>query len=330
MLSIIIPTLNEEEYLHTLLEPIANQNIGEEYEVVITDAGSQDRTVQIAEESGCKVVSGGLPAKGRNQGAKAAIGDLLLFLDPEALLPNGFLAKALAEFRMRSLDLASCALGPIEEHWMPRYIFPKFFYNLFYNWPASLLDTVYPFASSFILVKKDIHEKLGGFDEGIRIAEDHEYARRATRIGKVGFLRFGKLPLFMRRCQKEGIIKTHLKYQLCHFFNLLLGEVRYDIFNYNFGQYKVCHSGNIYESTKPTFVIQSMWTLAYYMLLILGFISWLLFLLALTPKLIRFCLKRLIFKLHRVVLIQRYSCAVQIQRIELPQQEDGYSRAESN
>jgi glycosyltransferase involved in cell wall biosynthesis len=293
MLSIIIPTLNEQKHLPHLLEAIREQRLTEEHEVVITDAGSQDATLRVASEHGCRVASGGLPAKGRNQGAKAALGDLLLFLDPEALLPKGFLAHAVAEFRRRRLDVASCRLEPIVEKWMPRFTFPRFFYDLCYNWPARLLEGAYPYASALIMVTREMHERLEGFDELIQIGEDHDYARRAARLGRVGLLRFGKLPLFMRRCQREGIIKTHLKYQLCHLYNLVFGQVRTNVFRYNFGQYKTvgAQAGTVPPRRVP--ITQFAWTITYYGLLALGLAYWTFFIALLSPRLVKWRMRGL-------------------------------------
>ena len=72
-LSIIIPTFNEEYYLPPLLESIRCQDFSD-YEVVVADAGSEDDTIEIAKNWGCKVVKGGLPAVGRNRGAEVAQG----------------------------------------------------------------------------------------------------------------------------------------------------------------------------------------------------------------------------------------------------------------
>ncbi len=311
MLSIIIPTLNDEEYLPLLLETIEKQGLNGKCEIVITDGGSRDKTTQIARDHGCRVVSGGLPAKGRNQGAKAATGDLLLFLDAEALLPENFLAKILVEFEERSLDIASCRLEPIEEKWMPRFIYQRFFYNLLYNWPAQLLENVFPYASSLILVKKEIHAKLGGFDEKIKIAEDHDYARRAARVGRFGFLRSSKLHLFMRRCREEGIINTNLKYLVCNLFNVSLGEVRSDIFRYDFGQCKSSVSENGNSPKKPGFVFQFLWTIAYYIVSGFALIGWLMFLLVLAPKLMSLQMRRLLSWSDRSELLETdRTCAI--------------------
>jgi len=285
MLSIIIPALNEQQYLPSLLGSIIRQSPSVAHEIVITDAGSQDRTVEIALSYGCTVVPGGLAAKGRNQGGKAAKGDLFLFLDPEVLLPHGFLKRILSEFKERNLDIASCAIEPIVEKWMPRLTFPRFFFDLLYNWPARLSQNVFPYASAVLLVKKSIHEKLGGFNESIRIGEDHDYARRAAKFGRYGFLSSCKLPLFMRRCQKMGVLRTHLKYLLCNLLNALLGEVKSDIFKYNFGQYK----GILSEEGKnrgPKWALSLGWVTAYYILLMVGLLSWSVFFLVLVSKLI--------------------------------------------
>ncbi len=93
MLSIIIPTFNEEECLPLLLKQIKKQSF-KDFEIIVADAYSKDRTVEIAKSFGCKTVKGGLPAKGRNQGAKAAQGDIFLFMDADNIfLPQDFLEQ---------------------------------------------------------------------------------------------------------------------------------------------------------------------------------------------------------------------------------------------
>ncbi len=104
MLSIIIPALNEEKYLPLLLKSIRRQQFFD-YEIILADAGSEDKTIEIAKRYNCRIVPGGLPAKGRNEGAKKAKGDPLFFLDADTILPDGCLKSALEEFEKRSLDI---------------------------------------------------------------------------------------------------------------------------------------------------------------------------------------------------------------------------------
>ncbi|MCX6719835.1 MAG: glycosyltransferase, partial [Candidatus Staskawiczbacteria bacterium] len=162
MLSIITPTLNEEKYLLLLLESIKKQDFGD-YEIIIADAGSTDKTLEIAKKYNCIIIPGGLPAKGRNEGVKIAKGDILFFLDADTVLPNNFFEKALSEFNKRDLELASFCLIPL-----PKNRMSLFFMNIFYNQPIVLLESALPHAATGILVRKNLFDKLGGFDEDVK------------------------------------------------------------------------------------------------------------------------------------------------------------------
>jgi len=224
LLSIIIPTLNEQNFLPLLLDSIKKQSFSD-YEIIVADAGSEDKTVEIAKNYGCQVVAGGLPAKGRNEGAKVAQGDLFLFLDADTILPQNFLKNALKEFQKRKLKVASCFLQPWGEK-----NFLKFLYNLFYNWPALILEKIFPYGSGFIMVKKEIHQKISGFDEEIKLSEDVFYIRRASKFGKFRMLRSNKIFYSQRRFEKEGWIRTCLKYYFGYLHTYFFGPVKSDIF----------------------------------------------------------------------------------------------------
>lgn len=76
--SIIIPTYNEEDYIENLLKSIKRQDYNDDIEVIVADAFSSDKTVEIAKQYDCIVVDGGLPAVGRNRGAEVATGEFLI------------------------------------------------------------------------------------------------------------------------------------------------------------------------------------------------------------------------------------------------------------
>lgn len=88
MISIIIPTLNEAQNIACLLEQLQALRL-RGHEVILVDAGSQDRTQQIAASYCDKVLIG---TKGRamqmNHGAKAAAGDILWFVHADSSLPE--------------------------------------------------------------------------------------------------------------------------------------------------------------------------------------------------------------------------------------------------
>jgi glycosyltransferase involved in cell wall biosynthesis len=231
MLSIVIPTLNEEDNIKKLLESIRKQDF-DDYEIIVADAGSKDGTKKIAQKFGCKIVKGGTPAKGRNQGAKEAKGNILLFLDADVILKNNSLKKALKEFKKKKLKIATFFLLPSGSKKAPKFLF-----TFFYNIPIFLMEKILPHAAMGILVNKALFKKLGGFDEKITLAEDHDLARRAKKLGKLGkygIIKSSNIYVSDRRFRKEGWLKTYSKYLLCEGHMILIGPVKKDLFKYTF------------------------------------------------------------------------------------------------
>jgi len=228
MLSIVIPTLNEENYLPRLLNCIKKQNF-KDYEIIVADANSKDKTREVAKAFGCKIVKGGLPAIGKNVGAKASKGDLILFLDADLLLPDNFLKDALKEFQDRNLDIASFFLSMTSEK-----ILPTIFFNLFYNYPLRLFGKRWPRGAMGILVRKNIHKSLKGFNEEIKLAEDSYYFRKASKIGKFGAINSTKLFPSLRRFQYEGWLKPGIKYIFMEIYMDIFGCPKKEIFKYEF------------------------------------------------------------------------------------------------
>jgi glycosyltransferase involved in cell wall biosynthesis len=231
MLSIIIPTLNEEKFLPLLLKTIEKQEF-KDYELIVADNNSKDKTREIARKFGCRITSGGLPAKGRNQGAKTAKGDLFLFIDADMVMSDGFLKKSVAEFKKRKLAIASYALVPQTKNALVKNAF-----NVFYNWPITLSQKFSPWGAMAIMVRKDVFEKVGGFDEDIRLAEDHHFVKMAAKHGKFGIISSVKAFMTLRRFEKDGYLRTGVKYLLCGAHMLLKGPVKSDIIKYEFDHY---------------------------------------------------------------------------------------------
>lgn len=215
LLSIIIPAKDEEKNLPALLNSIRNQGFKNgEIEVIVADAFSNDRTREIAREIyHCKVIGGGLPAKGRNNGADYSLGDLLVFKDADSPFPLNFLKPALNEFHERGLDVAGTLQYPLSAKngfATRRYqIYLEFFVN------RALLkaqNTAHPLLADCIFTRKSAYQLLGGFDESLEFGEDSDYAKRAKKAGiKFGILEScGKIGVNMRRFD-EAEVKTVLK-----------------------------------------------------------------------------------------------------------------------
>jgi len=230
MLSIVIPTKNEEENLPVLLKSIRSQ-IFQPTEIIVADAHSSDTTRKIAYDFGCKVVDGGLPAVGRNSGAKVATGDVLLFLDADVELRDPtFLEKAIGEFHERGLGLATCDVFPLSDAFVDHFMHEA------YNKYVRAWGSVFPHAPGFCMfVKRSLHEKLGGFDETVVFCEDHDYAQRFVDVGTFGILKNTKIPVSIRRLDRDGRLKIAMKYLMAELHIAFVGPIKDDRFKYSFG-----------------------------------------------------------------------------------------------
>lgn len=229
LLNIVIPTLDEEANLQTLLNSTKKQNFSD-YEIIIADNNSQDKTREIAKEYGCKIVKGGLPPKARNNGALAARGKYLLFLDADVILKDNFLRNTINEMQKRGLDIATVYAEPLSDNFLI-----KLSHHFFNEW-LFLMQKIDPHAPGFcIFTKKDVFIKVGGFDESIKLAEDHAYMRKAFRNkAKYGILKSSKILVSVRRFKTEGMLIVFIKYILAMLHRTFIGEIRSDVFKYNF------------------------------------------------------------------------------------------------
>lgn len=232
-ISIIIPTFNEGKYLPNLLKSIKKQTL-QPKEVIIADAFSIDNTRSVAKEYGCKVIDGGLPAVGRNQGAKAATQPYLLFLDADVILPAKFLERTMSEMVDRNLDIASCFVTPLST------LKIDYLWHEFANYYFVISKNFLPHVPGFcIFAKKNLHNKIKGFDETLFTAEDHDYAKRAKQYGSFAYLESYKIPTSVRRLNEEGRLTIALKYLLVELHLIFIGKIRKPIFTYKFGDHSI-------------------------------------------------------------------------------------------
>jgi glycosyltransferase involved in cell wall biosynthesis len=232
-ISIVIPTYNEENFLPRLLRSIKKQKYKNK-EVIVADAKSTDKTRELAEGLGAKVIEGGKVARGRNNGAEKSKGEIILFLDADVVLPEpSFLNRVISEFEKRKLSVATCLPYPLSDKKIDHA------FHRVYNAYTKMLEALMPHAPGFcIMVRREVHEKIGGFDEAITLAEDHEYSQRAVRHGKFGLLRSSKIPVSIRRFERDGRLKIAFKYIFCELHMLTMGSVKNNLFNYEFGYEK--------------------------------------------------------------------------------------------
>jgi len=183
-LSFVVPAHNEETLLGRTVASIraAAEATGREYEIIVVDDDSTDRTAEIAREQGCRVVQVRLRQIGavRNAGAAQAGGETLVFVDADTVLPEATLAAAL-----RALDEgaigggASLAFDGPTAFWA-RAILP--IGNVLCRWTRLS-------PGCFLFARRQVFREVGGFDPRYFAAEEWVLSRDLARLGRFTVLR---------------------------------------------------------------------------------------------------------------------------------------------
>ena len=173
-LSIIIPTLNEEENIAACLAATRN---APNVERIVVDGGSRDRTREIARSFGAKVMSGPTGrARQMNSGADSAAGDLLLFLHADTRVPEGY-----ADTVRRVLTLPGIVAGAFEFHLDASSSGLRIIEQVA-NWRSRFLQL--PYGDQAIFVHSSLFRELGGYRD-LPIMEDFEFIQRLKRTGRI-------------------------------------------------------------------------------------------------------------------------------------------------
>src|SRR3989338_6801288 len=233
MLSIIIPALNEEKYLPKLLKSIKKQKF-RDYEIIVADHNSKDKTRKIAMKSGCIIAKGGnSPGISRNGGFKKSKGSLILFLDADVILPDNFLDDLMKRLEEKNVDCASFNAVPISDKWIDKIAY--FLCGLYF----VIIQKIKPHSNGpCIFVKRDIHKKINGFDNSLIVGEDLNYVERAAKAGKYRFFMKPFIYASVRRLNKEGRLKNFLRYAYISIYRIFTRkEIKGDSLKYKFGGY---------------------------------------------------------------------------------------------
>ncbi len=204
-LSVIIPVLNEAETLPRTLKALAVKQFPGVVEVLVVDGGSEDDSLLVAENAGCRVLSS---VEGRglqmNIGVRAARGESLLFLHADTLLPSAYL-----ELVSHCLARPGVAIGAFSLVVADRRPLFRFLERLI-SWRSRILGL--PYGDQALFVSRRLFDRVGGFWSE-PLLEDVDFLRKIKKEGRLLILP-AKVVTSARRWQHLGVMFTTLINQL--------------------------------------------------------------------------------------------------------------------
>ncbi len=221
-ISIIIPALNEEKYIECTLKSLKNQTFKGKFEIIVVDGMSKDNTVKIAKKYADKVIvkKTNFIGVARNAGAKIANGNILLFVDADSVLLYNGLTELSKQFQKKNIIGAGVPVVALSPYFKDFIIY--WMYNIFMKNSIKYGNPQIPgICCSY---RKDVFNKVGGFNENIETWEDYDLSSRIGKHGKTVCLENTLVFTSPRRFQKWGRTKAIFMYLGFHLKYILTGR----------------------------------------------------------------------------------------------------------
>jgi glycosyltransferase involved in cell wall biosynthesis len=213
--SFIIPALNEEKRIATIIDSIKKLDQDYNYEIIVADDNSTDKTKEIAKRMGAVVITNNKDApktiaNGRNTGASLASGEIFIFCDADTAIrdPNNFLAEVLSVFENSNIvgGAPRLCILPDETNWKDKIF--HYFYNIIVR--LSLITRAPVCGGQCQIIRGSSFREVQGYNVNIVHGEDSDLFRRLRKTGKLHY--FSKHIVFesARRYRHFGYAKSIL------------------------------------------------------------------------------------------------------------------------
>ncbi len=198
LVTAVIPTYNRANIVTQAVDSVLNQTYGN-LELIVVDDGSTDDTPAALARYGNRIrvlrQDNAGPAAARNRGIAAARGEFVAFLDSDDLWLPSKLERQVALLG-RLGDSVPCCLCNIMMEWNAGHrasfdiacLQPGIEEGVWTN-PDEVVADRFVLFNQGIIIRRDVIDKVGKFDESLRLLEDHEFALRLSLVGPWGFVR---------------------------------------------------------------------------------------------------------------------------------------------
>lgn len=223
-ISVVVPAYNEENYLGACLASLKKQQFNGEYEIIVVDNNSSDKTSQIAEQFGVKVVFEARQGVGaaRQAGCAISLGEIIAFTDADTIVPENWLSRILLEFEK---DKNLAAFGGLYTLSSSSF-FTRLAVSLF-AYPAHCFDKLFNggwnLPGANLAVRRSCFLKTGGFNIDFQINEEYDISQRIREFGRVKLAPFF-LVKTSGRGYEYGFISWFFRYGPATFSRIVFKE----------------------------------------------------------------------------------------------------------
>jgi glycosyltransferase involved in cell wall biosynthesis len=207
MISVVVPAYNEERNIGRCLSALCHQTIPrDEFEVIVVDGGSEDRTREIAEQYADLVFIQESRKVGgaRNDGVMRAEGDVVATTDADCIVPDDWIARVIENFTRYEIVQLYGTVRPIEDeikHHVSLALANNFSRMGYYT------RTLYYTLGCNTAFDREAFIDVGMY-QTIDAGDDLEIAQRMRKVGKVRFDSRLKVSFSMRRYEQFGTLKS--------------------------------------------------------------------------------------------------------------------------
>lgn len=199
-MDLIIPTLNEEEYIQRLLTYVFEHKDESLNRVWVVDGGSTDKTLELVKEFDVSVVN--CDEKNRavqmNAGAQHSETDVLYFVHADTLPPKNFIEEVKNEWSQ------GAKIGGF------RFKFDSQLKILKLNsWFTRFNFLTFRGGDQSLFIDREFYDQLGGFDEDYCIMEEYDLIMRAQESGEKFRLMKNHVMVSDRKYRENGYFKVN-------------------------------------------------------------------------------------------------------------------------
>lgn len=190
MISIVIPVRNDEKNLEILLSQINEKCKRKNFEIIVVDGYSTDKTREVAKKYGCKVILQDKKlgvANAKNIGVRESKFDVIVFLEADHRIKGkNVFEKIEKEFRRKNYDAATIFILPLipQKKSIKEKILLSEVEVGIKELKLRYKQKKLPLNTTISIIKKSFFKKIGGYNEELGYGEDQEFAKRVRKLSK--------------------------------------------------------------------------------------------------------------------------------------------------